>query len=86
MASYRVKAPIDTSFTPEEVHCLSVAFAYTCSALNSASEFQLDQEYIAARIISIALAGERDPVNIYLRCLQELQTRGGASSPHDLSL
>jgi hypothetical protein len=86
MASYRVNFPIDTSFTPEEIHCLGVAFANTCAVLNTASESQLDREYIAACIISIALAGERDPINIYLQCLQELRSRGSAGLPHDLAL
>jgi hypothetical protein len=72
----RSKYPIETNcFGPEEVRSLVVAFENTCAALPSARHVRT-REDMAARIVSIAVGGERDATKIYLRCLDELQRQG----------
>jgi hypothetical protein len=63
------------SFGPKEVHSLIVALENTCAAVLGPRPSPV-RERIAAMIVSIAIAGERDATNIYLKCLDQLQHDG----------
>jgi hypothetical protein len=60
------------NFNPEEVTELSVAYENACAAVSGASKSEKLRESIAARIVSIAIGGERDATRIYMQCLKEL--------------
>ncbi len=62
----------NNNFDPEEVLELSVAYENACAALTGASKSSKFRESIAARIVSIAIGGERDATRIYMQCLKEL--------------
>lgn len=60
------------NFNPEEITELTVAYENTCAAVPGAYKSDKIKERIAARVISIAIGGERDATNIYMQCLKEL--------------
>jgi hypothetical protein len=72
--SHLLKFPIETNcFDPDEVRSLVVAFENACAAVPKKLISHTD---IAARVVSIAIGGERDANEIYLKCLDELQRQG----------
>ena len=58
-------------FSPEDLERLSVALENACGAAAGAHPSPELRALLARKIISIALEGERDPVNLYLRCIRE---------------
>jgi len=66
--------PCDTRhnvFTPEHVRQMDVALANLCAAAAGTETSPALREDLASQLISVALAGERDSVELYIRCLQQ---------------
>jgi hypothetical protein len=59
-------------FEPHEVKALEVAYLNACAASGVEGQSQALKEQVAQRIMAIALAGERDPINIYVNFLRQL--------------
>jgi hypothetical protein len=59
-------------FEPHEVKALEVAYLNACAASGVEGQSQALKEQVAQRIMAIALAGERDPINIYVKFLRHL--------------
>jgi hypothetical protein len=57
-------------FEPQEVKSLEVAYLNACAATGVTGHSPGLKEQVAQRIMAIALAGERDPVNIYVSFLR----------------
>jgi hypothetical protein len=60
------------SFDSEATHLIGLAYEKACQRLHDASQPELIQEIIAARIIKAAGNGERDPDKLFERALQGL--------------
>jgi hypothetical protein len=63
---------LNNLFEPHEVKALEVAYLNACAATGVGSQSQAIKEQVAQKIIAIALAGERDPINIYVKFLRHL--------------
>jgi hypothetical protein len=59
----------DSSFSPEEVEVLNIAFQNACAAICGASPPAEEKSRIARKVIALALTGERDPSQLYIRCI-----------------
>jgi hypothetical protein len=59
-------------FEPHELKALEVAYLNACAATGVERQSQALKEQVARRIMAIALAGERDPINIYVHYLRHL--------------
>jgi hypothetical protein len=57
-------------FEPHEVKSLEVAYLNACAATGVEGQSPAFKEQVARRIMAIALAGERDPINIYVSFLR----------------
>lgn len=60
----------DNMFGPDEVHALEVAYLNACAAIGGAVQTAEMKAEVAHRIIAIALTGERDATQIYLRFME----------------
>jgi hypothetical protein len=59
------------SFDPEEVHELTVAYQNICAAIDGGKPSPETRENIAKLIVNMAIAGERNSTELYLRCLEQ---------------
>ena len=62
----------DAAFDPEATHLMGEAFDLACGSISNDGQLNVVKEVIAKRIIKIAHTGERDPVALCERALQEL--------------
>jgi hypothetical protein len=60
----------ENAFGPDEVRALEVAYLNACAAVGGAVQTAELKATVAAQIIAIALTGERDPTQIYLRFME----------------
>lgn len=58
-------------FTPEHIQQMDVALANLCAAAAGAQASPELRQDLAAQILSVAKEGERDSVELYIRCLQQ---------------
>jgi hypothetical protein len=58
-------------FSPVEIEALTIAFENACAAAGGAHAPEELRERLARRIMAEALAGERDPTALYLKCIKE---------------
>jgi hypothetical protein len=65
----------ETAFDPEAVKRLATAFEETCRSLGVAANDEPRRERIARTVVTIAQAGERDPVRLRERTLDALKER-----------
>jgi hypothetical protein len=68
-----VKSFQDTSFDSETTRLMREAFDKACQRLHDATQPELVQQIVAARILKAARDGERDPDKL---CERALQARG----------
>jgi hypothetical protein len=62
----------DDAFDPEATHLMGEAFDLACGSMSNDGQLNVVKEVIAKRIIKAAHKGERDPVQLCERALQEL--------------
>ena len=62
----------DAAFDPEATHLMGEAFDLACRSISNDWQLNVVKEAIARRIINVAHKGERDPVQLCERALQEL--------------
>jgi len=58
-------------FDPEATNAMSTAFEAACAALNIAAGDARGREAVATRIVELARRGERDPMQLRDRVLQD---------------
>ena len=80
-----VRSFIDASlFEPQDIEALNVAFLNACAAVGADANPGL-KEQVANRIVSLALAGERDPTNLYLRFMENTGGLTPLARPRDVA-
>jgi hypothetical protein len=62
----------DAAFDPEATRRMGEAFDLACGSISNGGQIDVVKEVIAKRIIKVAHKGERDPVALCERALQEL--------------
>jgi hypothetical protein len=70
MAIYRLLQ--NSAFDPDAIQIMTAAYEGACRALQLADRSDPITEMVAKKVIEIAQLGERDPVRICDRALQEL--------------
>ena len=65
-----VPSVCNNEFLPSDIQALSIALENACAAAGGLHVSDELRDQLARRIILYALAGERDPTNLYLRCIQ----------------
>jgi len=69
----------DTVFDPNDIKVMSMALDDICKTLNLTEEAKAAREVLAERIIELAKRGERSPIRLRERVLQESGLPGVAS-------
>jgi hypothetical protein len=62
--------PNGASFDPEDIEAMSLAFDDLCKALSLGETDELARQDLAARVIALAAAGERNPDRLRDRLLR----------------
>jgi hypothetical protein len=68
-------------FEPKDIQAMSLALDEVCKALNFTDGMKAEREVIAERIIALARRGERSPMRLRDRVLQESGFGSVATDP-----
>ena len=63
--------PMQNVFTPEHIRQMDVALENLCAATAGPQATPQLRKDLASQIISFAMEGERNSVELYIRCLQQ---------------